>query len=78
MAAGSEAPPLVTLAGGFVVPLPALELVWRLEDRGFTIRRDGQELVVCPGRQLTEADRDAIRQHRTAVLAIVDYVEAVQ
>jgi hypothetical protein len=46
----------------------------KLEARGFTIRRDGDALVVSPGRWLSPTDRATIYRHRGALLAVVDHV----
>ena len=45
----------VCLRGGFSVPLHALQLLWRLEDRGFSVSVDADGmLVVAPRSQLTD------------------------
>ena len=74
----STAPELVVLRGGEVVPFDALRLLWELEDRAFSIRRDGDELVIRPGSRLSFAERAAVRRHRDALLMLVNYVERVQ
>lgn len=64
----------VTLRGGLVVPVEALQLAWQLEDRGFRIALAGDDaLRVTPGSALTEADVALIRQHKPALLAIIAY-----
>ena len=49
------APELVTLKGGVSVSLPALQTLWRLEDRGFLIRVDGDALVIAPDKAISYA-----------------------
>jgi hypothetical protein len=71
-------PVLVVLKSGLSVPVDALTLLWRLEDRGLSLRPDGDALVVSPREHLTDDDRAAIRQHRDELLALVRYCEAIQ
>lgn len=42
-----------------------------LSDRGFVLSLDGTALVVTPAAKLTDADRVAIRQHRTALVELL-------
>jgi hypothetical protein len=65
----------VTLTGGLTVPLDVLRFAWSLEDRGCRFRVDGDGLVVGPPALLTEADRDAIRQWREHIKALIAYCE---
>ena len=67
----------VTLKGGFVVTLTAVELLWRLEARGLNLEREGDQLAVGPRQLLTDADRRGIRDHRDELLLLIDYVETV-
>jgi hypothetical protein len=60
------------------VPIDALALLWQLEDRGLQVRRDGDGIVVSPRDRLTDADRASIRRHRSELLALVAYCEAIQ
>lgn len=70
---------LVTLGGGLCVPLPALRLLWSLEDRGFSVSVDAENyLVVSPRFRLTPDDDQAIRHHRHQLIALVRHVEAIQ
>lgn len=70
---------LVCLRGGLVVPVGALQILWALEDRGFTLKRDADGyLVVAPRERLTSADFTAIRRHRNELLALLDYVPPVE
>jgi hypothetical protein len=62
------------------VPLPfadgAIDLLLRLERDGFRLRADGDTLFVEPGHRLTPADGQAIRDHKTDILAyLVEYDE---
>lgn len=63
----------VTLRGGPAVPLPPVLLLLDLEARGFTLVRDGDALIVQPAKQLAPADRDAIRQWKAHLLALIEY-----
>jgi hypothetical protein len=63
----------VVLTGGLSVPLAALQLLWRLENNGFTVRLDNGSLVVSPRSQLTADDDRVIRQHRDQLVALVRY-----
>jgi len=75
----ASATEFVTLRGGVCVPLGALQLLWGLENRGFRITVDTTGfLVVAPRAQLTAEDDHAIRHHRDALLALVQYCERVQ
>ena len=40
----TSAPEIVSLKGGTVVSLPALRVLWSLEDRGFLVRLNGDAL----------------------------------
>jgi hypothetical protein len=68
---------LVTLGGGLCVPLPALQLLWDLEARGFTLLLDDDGLMVRPRTQITPADDKAIRQHRDELIALVKHCEVM-
>ncbi|MBI2834770.1 MAG: hypothetical protein HYX76_10145 [Acidobacteria bacterium] len=65
----------VTLRNGFTVLLPALQLAWRLEDRGCFLRvaDDGVGLLVGPRRLVTDIDRQCIRVYRDELIALVRY-----
>lgn len=66
----------VILRGGLSVPLPALRLLWDLEERGFHVRKaeDGA-LLVSPRSQLTPDDDQAIRTYKDEIKLLVAYVE---
>ena len=49
----------VTLKGGFVVTLTAVQLLWKLEARGLNLEREGDQLAVSLRELLTDADRRA-------------------
>ena len=64
----------VTLKGGLTIPLPALRLVWSLEDRGFEQTLDGQRRYRCePAGALTDADRAGLARWADQLAAIVAY-----
>jgi hypothetical protein len=64
----------VTLKGGLIVALEALQLAWALEDRGARFAVEGEDLVVeCPRGALTEKDRAAIQRWRSSLKVIVMY-----
>ena len=71
--AASEAGELVMLKGGLVVPVPPLRLLWQLEERGLTVSRDGDYLLVQPHQQLTLEDCAQIRRWKPQLLALVEY-----
>jgi TubC N-terminal docking domain len=68
----------VVLKGGQTVSLDALRLGWRLEERGVTLRPDGDGLAVGPRGLLSDEDRGQIRTHRDELLALVRSVEYVE
>jgi hypothetical protein len=68
----------VFLRGGLTVPLAPFELVLGLERRGFSMRREGGDLLVVPGRCLTEEDRTLIRRWKTHILALLEYEPPTQ
>jgi hypothetical protein len=50
---------------------PAAQLVERLRARGVDLLTDGERLGVRPAGVLTEAEREALRQHKAEVLALL-------
>jgi hypothetical protein len=69
---------LVTLRGGYVVPLAVLRLAWSLEDRGCSVTIEpGDVLAVGPRDRLTEADCDAIKRWKPALIELTKYCETV-
>jgi hypothetical protein len=63
----------VHLKGGLAVPVAPLLLALEMERRGISLRRDGEDLVVRPWSQVTEAERAALRRWKHHVLAIIAY-----
>ena len=63
----------VVLSDGYSVPLPALQLLWNLEARGFSLDIDPREgaLVVRPRSRISPEDDRQIRQHRDSLRALV-------
>jgi len=66
----------VVLRGGLSVALPALQVLWSLEDRQFEVGlTDDGVLLVSPKSRLTEGDDRAIRQHRDELVALVRWCD---
>lgn len=65
----------VFLTGGLTVPLPALQVLWRLENRGVSFALDGDGIIARPRATLTEDDRAVIRRYRQHIIAILTYQE---
>lgn len=63
----------VLLAGGLCVPLEPFLLALELEARGFTVRRDGDALIVQPHDQLTADDCRRIRRWKPHLIALLEY-----
>jgi len=64
----------VTLKDGPTLPLPALQLAWNLEDRGFCFCLDTyQQVIVEPRDRLTDKDRAAIARWRHHLGAIIGH-----
>ena len=63
----------VTLKNGPTVPLAPLLLLLKLEERLFSLRQDGDALLVQPPGQLTADDCASIRRWRWHLLALVAY-----
>ena len=68
----------VCLKGGIIVALDAVVLAISLEDRGHVLRAVGQSLYVANRNQLSSEQIDAIKRHRTDLLAIARYEVPVQ
>ncbi len=66
---------LITLRGGLTVPLPALQMLWNLEDRGLDVQVDGADIIVRPRGQLTADDRAAIGRLKPHLLQLIAYCE---
>ena len=64
----------VVLSGGVMAPLRVLRLLWSLEERGVALRLAADGAVrVSPRGHLSEGERAFIRQHRDAVVRLVQY-----
>jgi hypothetical protein len=63
----------VLLRGGLAVPLAPMLLLLDLEARGLQVSRIGDDILVRPAGQLTDADRAALGRWKVHVLALVDY-----
>ena len=72
---GSE---YVHLRGGLTVPVAPLLLVFRLQERGFSLTPDGDALIVQPYERLTRTDCDQIRRWKRHLLALLNYEAPVQ
>ncbi len=72
-------PAFVTIKSGSLVSVPALQLLWRLEDTGMVVKIDAQtgRLLVGPTARLTTADDRAIRLHRQELIALVKMCDEV-
>jgi hypothetical protein len=56
------------------LPVEAIRLALKLEERGFLLSREGEEtLVVHPPERLTEEDCRSIRRWKWHLLALLDY-----
>jgi hypothetical protein len=62
---------LVTMRGGIVFSVAALQVAWDLEDRGLQLAADGDRLLVGPRGLLTDADRENIRRWQRHLIEIV-------
>lgn len=63
----------VMLKGGLSMPVAPVLLLLDLEARGLHVDRDGDDLTVSPGDQLTDTDCREIRRWKVHLLALVDY-----
>ena len=55
---------------------PVLETVWNLAHRGVRFSSNGDRIRVTPWSEVTEAERDALRAHREAVLVLTAMLNA--
>ncbi len=71
-------PTVVTMTSGLVVSVPALQLLWRLEDTGMVVKLDKRtgRLLVGPTGRLSAGDVTAIRDHRDELIALVQMCDA--
>jgi hypothetical protein len=63
----------VMLHGGLCIPVEPVLLLLDLEARGFSVTQDGDLLVVCPGKRLTDADCTAVQRWKQHLLALINY-----
>jgi hypothetical protein len=64
----------VLLRGGLTVPAEAYLLLLELEQRTFTVTRDGDTLIVRPPDRLTRQDVARIKRWKFHLLLLLDYV----
>ena len=71
----SESPDqFVPLAGGYVVPVEALRVLWALEDLGCRVEvADDGALLVAPARLLSLAQKAELRRWKRHLVALVRY-----
>ena len=68
----------ITLRDGPTLPLPVLQLAWRLEDRGFKLNLTvAGGVEISPELALTDQDRRAIARWRTHLAALTANVQRV-
>lgn len=73
----AEPTTLVTLRGGIVFPLAAVELFLDLERREIGLEvSQARRLVARPAARLTADDAIAVRHYRHALIALVRYTDA--
>jgi hypothetical protein len=65
----------ITLPGGPTLPAIPVLLALDLEARGFSLTRDGDSILVRPGRRLTHADRIGLIRWKRQLLSYMDHVE---
>ena len=63
----------IALRAGIVAPIDALE-----ESRALEVTLEGEELAVGPRKRITDIDREAIRQYRNHLGAVVMCCEKEQ
>lgn len=63
----------ITLKGGFVVPVEALRLAWRLEEIGISMRVEGNVLVLRPRDRIPPEDLPTLRRYQRDIMRIVEY-----
>jgi hypothetical protein len=70
----------VMLPGGLSLPVEPILFLHDLQNRGFRLWRDGDDILVAPFSKLTVDDTRQLKLWKRFVLAILDYepVEAVQ
>lgn len=68
---------LVWLNGNLAMPIEPYLLMFELEERGFSLNRDDDVLVVQPHQRLTADDCERILRWKRHLLALVDYIPTV-
>jgi hypothetical protein len=68
----AESERFVQLAG-LILPVEAFILTLQLEERGFTLTPDGDDIIVRPFSQLTPEDCRQLRRWKRHVLAVLSY-----
>ena len=63
----------VPLNGGLTVPAAPLLLIFRLQERGFTLEQEGDVLVVRPRHLLTTDDCQQITRWKHHIFALLTY-----
>jgi hypothetical protein len=71
MPSGSDG--YVLLRGGLAVPVAPVVLLFALEQRGLSVSREGDYLVVRPKGRLTDEDRRQLARWKAHLLALIDY-----
>jgi hypothetical protein len=72
LASGSDR--FVMLPNGPTLPIEPIVLALTLEERGFSLSRDGEDtLLVRPHQGLTHEDRRQILRWKPHLLALLDY-----
>jgi len=68
---------VVSLKGGFMVPRPAIECLWDLEDHGYEVRMHGSKLILrAPaGEKVGSETRHAVTEHKPNLIRLIRYVE---
>jgi hypothetical protein len=63
----------VLLKGGLAVPIEPMQLLFNLQERGFSLVPDGDALIVQPCDQLTAEDCRSLRRWKLHILALLEY-----
>lgn len=67
---GSE---FITLRGGLTVPVEPVMLALDLEQRGFAMWAEGEDILVQPAKRLTPEDIAGLKQWKRHVVALLNY-----
>ena len=75
--APSDTSSFITLKGGLVASIEALDLLWNLEARDFAIEAvEGERIRITPPDRLTAEDVAAIRRLKPELLALVRHCDS--